>query len=436
MLAMQGLPYIILFSFHTIVGPANHWRRNMILAGLSLAFTILASWYFLFIATLPAIGFFLSLSQKAHFKERWLAFMIGVGLICALLLSPFIYITWQAREAMFEEKAAFPLSDTDSFSLSADRLLMPNPLHPLWRQQLQTGAFRGEQDAASVGYVTLLLAVVGLFKAKRTKTKPFLVLAFISLLLAMGTTLYWQGSQVQISNVTPGTAQMFARIAPGMLLPEAHAAIPLPGLLLYRFLPFYDAIRVWARFLIPFMLGIAVLAGLGTQYLLKKNVPQPVIWLLTLLILFEGIITPYAHFTAVAVNARPTVNQWLAALPAETAIIEYPRPHVDKIAMYSHSFHGQPMVNGYMSQEPTQLRVVAAELGAWPNPQAIPILREWAVEYVVVSGTTGELFQQEILATVMATEDLCLEAVFEEGFMDFTRTYIFSILTAGNECHQ
>jgi len=99
------------------------------------------------------------------------------------------------------------------------------------------------------------------------------------------------------------------------------------------------------------------------------------------------------------------------------------------------SLHGRSIVNGHLVHTPAFLKAVEARLGVWPNPEAIPILREWHVEYVLVSGTSQEEFQA-VLSGIRALAGLCHVGSFDEGFMLFTETHVFRVLQPGEDCGQ
>ena len=65
---------------------------------------------------------------------------------------------------MYLESPTFPVTVSASAGLSPDRLLAPNPLNAIWGKGSQAlfPLLRGEADVVSIGYVTLLVAIIGL----------------------------------------------------------------------------------------------------------------------------------------------------------------------------------------------------------------------------------------------------------------------------------
>ena len=432
--SMMFLPYTTLCFYFALHREARKWHW-IIAAAMTLALTILGMWYFLFIASLPLAVFAIFRPKMIGWRETILR-LIFIGSITLLCIAPFAYLTWQARQAMFPESGDFSIASSDGYSMSPDYLLAPNANHPLWGAwSKEKFVVQGEQHFVSVGYAALILAIIGLRVTPWEKNRPIVLMALTSLIFGMGLTLHWHNSRVLLS-VPTGTADFFKPLFGDISLLPNQIAIPLPSLFLYHLVPFFAAMRVWARFDVPFMLAIGILAGHGSAFLCKSGEKwrQFIVLLLLGIVIFEGVIAPYGNFTDVSKNDR-SANQWLARQPLGTTLIEYPRPWVNTIAMYSQSLHGQSLVNGYISVEPTHLQNVSERLGIWPQADALPILREWGVQYVVVSGiSSNEQFQANVLPQLNALEDFCLVQFFNDGFMDFDETYIYQLAEQGKGC--
>ena len=432
LLGMMFLPYALAAFYQAFTGRERS-RFWLLSSGLALGLTILSMWYFLFIATLPIAGMALFVNSSITWRERLLRLGF-TGAVTLVIIAPFAGLTWYARQQMFPGNGNFPLAGTDSLGISLRYLLAPNFGHPLWGDwSMLQFPVQGEQNVISTGYTTLALAIVGIVSLSWREKRPFLIMGIISLILAMGPILQWNNSRVLIT-VPPIIAAAVQKLYVGFNLPPGKIAVPLPGLLLYHLLPFYAAIRVWARFTIPFMLVLALFAGYGAAWLLNKNRRwQYALIVAVTLILFEGLIAPYDNITAVSQNDR-AVNQWLAGLPPDSALMEYPY-YVGKMAMYSQAQHGQPVVNGYMSIEPTHLQEVSAQLGQWPNAAALSVLRDWDVQYILVSSNTQDAeFQEIIWPQINALDGLCYVQTFNDGFMHFNQTHVFKLLAESETC--
>ncbi len=432
MLAAMWMPYFLLAFYQALTASTTKRWLWAILSGVCCALMILGNWYFLFIGTLPMLGLLFFARPQSSWKDRLLV-TAGSGLVCLLLITPAVYLTWQANYQMFGTLAKYSLSDTDFHSLSLDRLFLPNPNHPLWGEAAKAyyGEVSGEQDFVSLGYAAFLLAVIGVAAMPWSQTKPFVAVAALALILAMGTTLHWRGQRVELES-----PRFILSAYEGLDLDLTNEGVPilLPDALLHKFLPFYSSLRVWSRYDGPFMLAVSILAGFGATYLIRGGRALAFAALgLGLVVLFESLVAPYIYFTAVADNDRQA-NDWLATLPTGTVLIEYPRPAVNNLAMYSQSLHGQRVVNGYMSHQPKHLAAVNEALGKWPDQDSVPVLREWQVDYIIVSALVDEPNDQQVLADIGSVPDFCHLRSFEDGFMLWNETHVFKVLKPGEAC--
>jgi hypothetical protein len=195
--------------------------------------------------------------------------------------------------------------------------------------------------------------------------------------------------------------------------------------------------RAWARFIIPVILVAAILVGFGSAWLMARGRKGKTIavafWIL---IVFESMVIPYKFLTPVS-DIERSVNRWIASLPPGTSLIEYPRPWVDKVAMYSQALHKQSIVNGYMSFQPEFIKDVDSQLGSWPSAEALFILREWKIDYLVMSTIpTSNEFIEEVMPRIALIDELCLVAQFPDAynFSNFEETYVYKILEPGVDC--
>lgn len=437
MLSAAGLLPLAFWATHRAVTERSRsaWKW-VAAAGLFLAGSILGQWYFLFMASLPLASYALTLPSTLSRGKR-LGRLAIIGLVGLIALAPFALITLRARQAMLPSGARYALADVAQMGFSPDYLLAPNLFHPMWRDSLASlFPVSGEWDIVSVGIATCILAIVGGIRGQRRIVRSLLVAAVVSFVLGLGPFLRWRGQLVEVG-APDLLVHSLSTLLGNLTSREGTIPVPLPGLLLYKFVPFYASMRVWARYAVPLILMAAALAGLGASYL-RQHGPwaRLVIGTLWALVLFEGVVVPYRDFTAVSVNDR-SVNDWLRAQPPGTSIIEYPRPWFDKLAMYSQSLHHQSVVNGYMSYQPDFIQAVDPVLGNWPNREALPLLRSWGIDYIVMSTLAGNpKFDEDIWPTVSAMEEICLVKRFPDayGFGNFSETFVYSIAEPGQPC--
>jgi hypothetical protein len=198
----------------------------------------------------------------------------------------------------------------------------------------------------------------------------------LAILLAMGTDLHWNGAPVEIS--TPVFLQGWYA--------KPSIPIPLPGLLLFKYFPFYAKLRALMRFGIFVLLFICVAAGLGSAELLKRITPR---WKfaaaagLILLVLFDFYPGVYSEFTTVKPRA---VDTWLASQPGTGAVAQMPFEIAeDQEQTYYTLVHGKPYIGGFFNAfPPAQYKRIKPILINFPDEASVQILRELKVHWVLV----------------------------------------------------
>jgi hypothetical protein len=201
---------------------------------------------------------------------------------------------------------------------------------------------------------------------------------------------------------------------------EGAIYFPLPTLLLYLYLPFYNGMRVWARFGLLTAFGVATLAGWGVvrlqRWMQKRNTAVgrgllPIA--LLLLVLFEFAALPYAMGSS-SVQARP-VDHWLADQSGDFAIMEYPLiKAMSGRSYYYMRYHGKRISFGQSTYFPRPFSDSRAVLEAFPSEESISLLKSWGVRYVLVGskyyGADWPLLETELGASshlrhVLAVDD-------------------------------
>jgi hypothetical protein len=437
LLSAQWLPYFALYCHKSLELLGNRRQCAWLLAAGFGALAVLGHWQFVFMVPLIPVSIIGFTRTSVHWQQR-LRLLIRIALLTGMFIAPFALHAAYARSQMFQTPPHFPLSTHDAASMSVDRLLVPNPMHPIWGTwSRQTFPLRGESDVISTGYVALLLAVLGLWHGS-TFRRPYLILTGLAIVLAMGIALHWNAQRVELTLPEPAATAMRtveSSLVGFDMMPVADKVfIPMPLLFLIKAIPMLGEARAWARFMIVGMLGIATLGALGVNFVLARwsKIGRWLVAAGITAVVVEGATMPYKDFTLVASNARE-VDAWLAAQPYRVTLIEYPSPTSGKIALYRQSLHGQRIVNGYTAILPTFLAQVSNMLGKWPTESTILLLREWKVDYIVVTEDTSDLFRNEILPSIQSLSGLCPTKEFTESASG-RPTYIFRILQDGQVC--
>jgi hypothetical protein len=285
--------------------------------------TILSSWYqgmflFLFAAWYAAY----QLAGLA-WRRRWVevrGFVIRLaiyGTAALALISPVLIPTIRLAA-----RSRFAVTAREAVALSAIAPLdpfQPNTLNPLF------GAARTNLTTA-LGYVTIALALIGLWRARRK-------------------ALFWVLTIVVFYSLALG---------PFLKLGDRQFDIPfLPYNLLYA-LPMGNIARVPVRFLILITLSLAILAAWGVGWLadwLPSRLPRPMSLarmaapaLALLLVLAELFPAPRPVTSA-------AVEPYYAELAGGPPGAVYEMPYDDRaLAMYRATVHDRPVIGGYVSR--------------------------------------------------------------------------------------
>ena len=318
---------------------SHHWRwRDALLTGVFFAMVGYTRWQLLIPATI--VGGILVLAlirtncQARPVGTQWLGRLLLAGGIAVLALSP-------PAVVMLTERALAPvdlLQEEDEATLQTDLLayLTPSPRHPLFGELTSRLYGRYYHDRAAgrrfpayLGVTTLLLGVLGLWRAPR-KSIPWLVSAALLMLLALGMEL-------RVNGVLYSDVPMPYRLASKSYL--------------VRLIRFPD------RFSLFLALPMAVLAGYGTLHLVVEasrkgqGLAAAATCLLALGVALEYLAVPAPTYC-------PRLSPYHHALAGESedfAVLNLPiDAQASKQYMFEQTVHQHPILQGHVSRLPQQ----------------------------------------------------------------------------------
>jgi hypothetical protein len=270
-----------------------------------------------------------------------------------------------------------------------------------------------------LGLMPLVLAGYAAVRRRSAVNGALAAVSVVAFVLALGTTVHWAGKPIYVA-VPRGVEDLFSRLMYAIsgkyaLNPAAYSSlqqagaivIPLPTLLLFLFMPFFNAMRVWARFGLIVGLGVALLAGSGASAVLRWprwTAPARTVILIVLAagILFDFATVPYP-FGVSSVGPQP-VDEWLRARPGDFAIVELPP---DKTwhgpALYAAREHGKKIAYGYGTYMPKAYRAWEERLANFPDDESLQAIKEAGIRYILVGfhsyGDEEQAIRQKVLAT-------------------------------------
>ena len=415
------LPWV-LWSLERALRAAGRARVLwLVLTGILWAVSMFGSMYFALIGGVAVVAWIAGrLSSRAISWRTALVAVIVPGIVALLLSAPAI-----SRGGGI---ARFSAADVNFWGASLNSLPLPSIEHP-WVGSLARNLYRGlpfEQGTANLGPVAFLLAMVGLWAArKRREWRPVLFLAVAGLVLSLGLTLKWDNESLQLAALRPINVVVWKighLLKPEFFAPEQApvpfaSAIPLPGMLFAAVVPLAERARVFARYALAGSLGLFLLTALALTLI-------RVAWIrvvLVLVLLVEVLPPPLARMPFPP-QPHPAF-EWLAqqAMPGESVVdVVAAHPYTPALFMegqvvWSTRAHGKATVSGGSSQWPSYTGflnhwLVTHEHAFW-NLDLVPILRFYRIRYILLH-VQGE-WEKGILAEAQQNGEIklvqCLE---------------------------
>jgi hypothetical protein len=358
-LSMQWLPLAVLFTRRAC--RSGRWAHALA-AGAFLLLQALSSGYYAVLGGL-AVGLVVLWHAREALRPRTLLRLgVSLGLACALVGIVFLPYRWAMARETEVRGYAFERSVEDMVNWSArpSSYLSPSVFAWLPHQRWLEARYGGGSASLYPTLAVALLAGWGLVRRWREEPARFAaLLALAGLLLSMGPLL---------------------RLGPW--------SMPGPFALI-RWLPGVSMLRIPARMGVLALLGLACLAALGLDALMRR-LPRPGARLAVAAALALFALEAYPRHLGGLFRpdpAPPPTVRWLAEAP-RGVVLELPWDHETMgyggRYIYWSTRHWQPMVNGwggFYPKGPFELGVLAK---LFPGPHASEELRRAGVRYVVV----------------------------------------------------
>lgn len=313
LILIAWIPLTMLYLRHTI---RSGKKADVMWTAVFLALIGLTRWQLLIMSSLPLGGYLIyQLAQQRLTRPLFLR-LAFIALMAALFMAPLAAPLLLAQfgrdnpgDLLVEESA----NQTDLLAY-----FVPNRYHPWWGEaafQLYDNFSINKTFTPTIGYTVMLLVLVAIVYRWR-KTWFWLLLALLTMVLALGPTLRFNG--------------------------EFYGPLP------YRWLEeffFVQMIRHPDRLNVLLAVPVAMAAAWGIT-----AVPQPVFsWLVSLLIIIESL-TVYPLYPLDV----PAWYQQIAQESDRYALLDMPMDSrsFDKEYMLYQLTHGKPIVGGHVSRLP------------------------------------------------------------------------------------
>lgn len=392
LLGSMWLPWMLYGVYQAAKQPQSR-TRWLLLASTAYALSIGSSWQYVYISTFALLIFslFYVLPAFKHDLRSWIKPLLLAAVPILVIVVPLLANGFAARERL-GSAAEFSLADLTRTSVSLERFFVPSALNPLLSELLREPfpLRNGEDGVVTFGFTILILTIIhlGWQRPWSRQTWSLVTLSVAGLLLMVGPFLQWQGEPAIIQG--PNLAR-FSEIFPELGLDQAGIRIPMPALLIYRFIPPMRSFHHFGRLGVVAACSFGILAGLGLSTL-QRRVSERVgiaVGALFLLLLFELNTQPLPSVTAIAGMDRD-VDRWLSAQAGRSVIMEYPLWYSSKAqSLYYTIAHRQKIVHGYSIISP-EFQEMRSVLAGWPGEETLDFLEEKGVEYILVHVTDQE----------------------------------------------
>jgi len=427
-LASALLPWLLWAIEDGMEHAGRSWLRFS-LAGVIWAISISSSLYFLWIGGVAVAAWLLGHVLVRGADRRKV--VVGGAIVClvaGVLSLPYIVMFWRASRAA--ATSLFTIYDVNVLGASLNSLWAPALWHQVLRNLARTiylGPADSEAGLANLGLLASFMALAGAWIGWRKPAwRPVLVLAFTSLVLALGLTLRWNDRMVQWDAMVPVNRLIWrvgAALKPGFFfvgaepVGEFRAAIPLPGLILSTLVPYFEAARVFARYALAGGLAVFLLAALTLDQVRAH-------WLryvLAALLVFAVLPSPTASLPFPP--ATHPVFDWLRVQDiAPDGIVEL-YIDADGVAhlpvggevIWATREHGKPTLGGASSVWPQHTLYLSKWLAEHPqpfrNPDLVSLLRAYRVRLLALQMRGGG--EADALRDARQNSELRFEQCFE-----------------------
>jgi hypothetical protein len=361
--------------------------KSVLLASISLFLIGLTSSYYVYMTVLISAVFILGYiifggytRLKDHeFWKSILIFGFLSSVLVGLAIAPFVNLDAQSGLASrsVEYVSEYSASPTDYVIPSINQFLwggwIDNHFSPeIW-----------QESTLYIGIVTFSLAIIAWVKRRQLIHSKLLYIAiftaFCAFILSLGIDIHWLGKKVVSLPLI--LQPIFHRVE----MPEIY----LPAYYLFRYLPYFSKMRVMMRFGLFTLISFSLMAGLGTQVLLKSYSQNLKRWIAAGLLLmvfidfYPGPLKGFAHF-----DARP-VDYWLATQPNIGSVAQFPfNQESDQIHVYYTLVNKKTYLGGfYNANQPEQYTRIQPVMDNFPSQDSVALLHQLDVAYVVVDSS-------------------------------------------------
>jgi hypothetical protein len=382
---LQWFPFYFWGLYDLLRQEKFSWKP-VLLAAASIFLIGLTSPYYVYMTVLVSVvfvfGYFIFEGHKrlknGAFWKSLLIFAVLAAILVGISMLP--YLSLNAENGLATRSVEY----ASEYSASPTDFFIP-PIHQfLWGKWIDD-RFSPEiwqESTLYIGVVTLVLAAIAWVKRRQISHPLLLSLALLTaifaFIVALGIDPHWLGSKVV--SLPKFLQPIFHRTN----MPEIH----LPAYYFFLYLPFFSKMRVMMRFGLFTLVYFSLMAGLGTEALLKSYSRRVGRWV-TVGLLLLVFIDFYPGPLQLAPIEVSQADQWLATQPATGSVARFPFiQQVDQLPVYATLIHQKPYLGGFFNaNQPEQFRRISPKMEGFPSAESVALLRDLQVAYVIVDSS-------------------------------------------------
>ena len=332
--------------------------------------------------TLLVALFLAHIFSERQGKDRWIyfseprlrrLFLIGLGsslLVLLPLALPYLKTAWQWNSFR-------TLGENVDYTVEPINFLFPDFVHANYRWLRELPAEHIHYDkgetAVFVGAIPLLFALSAILFRKKlknhfTKRQNKLIVRYgiVSIIMA----LIMMGPYLSVFGKATG--------------------IPMPYQLVFKFIPGGSAMRVPARFVLPFLLSLSVLCGFVMAFILSRMQQRPAGKKAVMLALAGALLLDYKIIPEQGVYLEPRdrfppVYHYLSRTHPGRPVLELPLDRrLDFKYLHYQTLHWRPALGGYSGWTTPAFRSMTQRTKRCPNDECFRFLQITPAKTLVV----------------------------------------------------
>lgn len=280
------------------------------------------------------LGIYLIKNNLGLLKDTKFILKLSLIALAVIILTTVIFFSMLKVSFSDSNFLAVEIEAAERFSMEIIGFILPINFHPIWGDYFNeklANNFSGNraENTNYIGIISLFLIIFTIVNIKKNKNIKFWLISGVTfLILSLGPYLHFMGT--------------------------LKTKIPLPYLILFKYVPFFENIRSTGRIFILSLLSFSVLAGFGMKVLLEK-IKKDKFKRIIVMIIFLLIIIDFWYIPHTSSIDIPDFYKELNKEEGDISIIQIPGStnyEFDARARYYNSITNKSFIGKFLSPRP------------------------------------------------------------------------------------